>query len=363
MRKTVRPAAQGAAGTARSLRALDELAALRGTLAAHDVKPASGGGNTGVAQPAHTTPSAQTDRTPATSTEDAAWLHAAFSDVAPLRDRGRVELERPKPAPVPRPPTSDTKNTEPAPTASRQGAPRSEAALFRTLMADVTPLRDTGRVEIGVARRRRARDSLQHDATSEDPARDAIPTLLSPDLEQLSDDALFRHAVRGAMRLDQRNRVELPRPQPDPQPIKRSEDERAVMRETMEAPLTLEDRLDIGDEAAFLRPGLPRRVLTDLRRGRWVLQAELDLHGLNREEARSALAEFLTRSLQQGRRCIRVIHGKGIGSPGRQSILKQLSRGWLAQREEILAFCQAGPHHGGEGALMVLLRGPNGNRA
>jgi DNA-nicking Smr family endonuclease len=362
MRKTVRPAARGAAGTARSRRAPDELAALRGTLAARDVEAASGRGNTAVAQTARTTPCAETDHRPATSTEDAAWLHAAFSDVAPLRDRGRIELEPPKPAAVPRPRAPDPNDTEPAPATSRQRAPASEAALFRTLMADVTPLRDTGRVEIGVARRRRARDPARHGAATEDPARDAIPTLLPPDPERLGDDALFQHAVRGAVRLDRHNRVELARPQPDPQPIKRSADERAVMRETMEAPLTLEDRLDIGDEAAFLRPGLPRRVLTDLRRARWVLQAELDLHGLNREEARSALAEFLARSLQQGRRCVRVIHGKGIGSPGRQSILKQLSRGWLAQREEILAFCQAGPHHGGEGALLVLLRGP-GSRA
>jgi DNA-nicking Smr family endonuclease len=362
MRKTARPAARGPAGTARSLRALDELAALRGTRAAPDVEAASARASTAGAETVHPAPIAKTDHAPATSTDDTAWLNAAFSDVAPLRDRGRVELERPKPAPVPRPRAPDTQSTEPAATTCSQGAPTSEAALFRTLMADVTPLRDTGRVEIGITRRRRARDPLQHDATSEDSASDATPTVLPPDPERLSDDALFRLAVRGAVRLDQRNRVELTRPLPAPQPIKRSEDERAVMRETMEAPLTLEDRLDIGDEAAFLRPGLPRRVLTDLRRARWVLQAELDLHGLNREEARSALAEFLARSLQQGRRCVRIIHGKGIGSPGRQSILKQLSRGWLAQREEILAFCQAGPHHGGEGALMVLLRGP-GSRA
>jgi DNA-nicking Smr family endonuclease len=115
----------------------------------------------------------------------------------------------------------------------------------------------------------------------------------------------------------------------------------------------------MGDEAAFLRTGLPRRVLTDLRRGRWVLQGQIDLHGLTRDEARAALAVFLHDALAQGKRCIRVIHGKGHGSPGKVSILKQLSRGWLAQREEILAFCQAGPHDGGGGALLVLLRAHN----
>ena len=80
------------------------------------------------------------------------------------------------------------------------------------------------------------------------------------------------------------------------------------------------------------------------------------LHGMTRDEARLALAEFLCRCLREGRRCVRLIHGKGLGSPGGVGVLKQLSRGWLAQREEILAFCQALPHQGGSGALVILLR-------
>ncbi|HRP97776.1 MAG TPA: Smr/MutS family protein [Rhodocyclaceae bacterium] len=345
------------------MHALDELAALRGERgkSVRDETTARRKPS-GEDTPAAAKPSGKGGPPATTSDEDAALLRAAFSGVAPLRDSGHVELDAPKPAPFPRPREPDTRDTGPTPAPARRAAPGSDAALFRELMADVTPLRDTGRVDVGI--RRRARLGPAHPGTpSDDPARESRPPLLPPDPERLSDEELFHHAVRGAVPIDQHNRVELARPQPEPQPIKRSEDEREVMRETMEAPLTLEDRLDIGEEAAFLRPGLPRRILTDLRRGRWVLQAELDLHGLNREQARAALAEFLARNLQQGRRCVRVIHGKGIGSPGRQSILKQLSRGWLAQREEILAFCQAGPHHGGEGALVVLLRGPSGTRA
>ncbi|HMV19367.1 MAG TPA: Smr/MutS family protein, partial [Rhodocyclaceae bacterium] len=68
------------------------------------------------------------------------------------------------------------------------------------------------------------------------------------------------------------------------------------------------------------------------------------------------LARFIADALLRGRRCLRVIHGKGHGSPGRIPVLKHLSRGWLAQREDILAFCQARPHDGGDGALLVLLR-------
>ncbi len=185
----------------------------------------------------------------------------------------------------------------------------------------------------------------------------------APEAPQPADLALFQHAMSDVQPLDPRHaRVELAPPPPAPAPLKRHADESATLQESLHAPLSFEDRLDMGDEAAFLRPGLPRRVLADLRRGRWVLQGEVDLHGLNREEAREALARFLQASLQRGRRCVRVIHGKGLGSPGRFSILKQLSRGWLAQREEILAFCQAGPHAGGSGALLVLLRAPNGAR-
>jgi len=79
---------------------------------------------------------------------------------------------------------------------------------------------------------------------------------------------------------------------------------------------------------------------------------------MDRDEARLSLAQFLAARLARGERCVRVIHGKGLGSPGRIGVLKQLSRNWLAQREEILAFCQAKPHDGGEGALLVLLRAP-----
>jgi DNA-nicking Smr family endonuclease len=173
----------------------------------------------------------------------------------------------------------------------------------------------------------------------------------------LADPAtLFRQMMHGTEPVDDRNRVELAVPPPLPMPIKRDADERAALDESLATPISLEDRLDTGDEAAFLRPGVPRRVLSDLRRGRWILQGQLDLHGHTRHEARAALVRYLSASLQQGFRCIRVIHGKGLGSPGRFSILKELSRGWLAQREEILAFCQAGPHDGGSGALLVLLR-------
>ncbi len=152
-------------------------------------------------------------------------------------------------------------------------------------------------------------------------------------------------------------RARIDKTPPPPVPRQSALDASAALHESQSTPFSLEDRLDGGDESAFLRSGLPRRVLTDLRRGRWVVQRELDLHSMNRDEARHAVAEFLARSLEHGIRCVRVIHGKGNGSPGRMPVLKHLLRGWLIQRSEILAFCQARPHDGGDGALLILLSG------
>lgn len=127
--------------------------------------------------------------------------------------------------------------------------------------------------------------------------------------------------------------------------------------------MALHDRLEGGDEASYLRNDLAQSVLRDLRRGRWVIHDEIDLHGLNRDEARHLLSVFLFECLHTGKRCVRVIHGKGLSLPGRQSILRQLVRGWLMQRNEILAYCPSRPQDGGEGALMVLLQAPKKTRA
>lgn len=292
--------------------------------------------------------------------DDEAILRSALRDVQPLSAaHRRAELARPQPAPLPRP-KQECADEEPPAATRRQLAPGTDAEFFRFAMEDVEPLARGDRAEMAVGRHRseRPRTALgQRDI----PA--GLPLATLPDPATASAEDLFRYAVRGAQPLDTRHRAEVEKPAPPPQPLQHVADERDALRESLENAPTLEDRLEMGDEASFLRPGLPRRVLADLRRGRWVLQGQLDLHGLNRDEAREALSQFIQACLQQGKRCVRVIHGKGLGSPGKESILKQLSRGWLAQREDILAFCQAGPHDGGAGALLVLLRTANRTRS
>ncbi len=168
---------------------------------------------------------------------------------------------------------------------------------------------------------------------------------------------LFRSAVADAKPI-KNDRVHRETAKPAAVARQREADERAALAQSLHGPIELEDRLEGGDEPNHLRPGLPRQTLHDLRRGRWIVQAEIDLHGLTRDEARLALSRFLTEELARGNRCLRVVHGKGLGSPGRAGVLRTLVRGWLAKRDEILAFCQARPHDGGDGALYVLLKAP-----
>ena len=119
----------------------------------------------------------------------------------------------------------------------------------------------------------------------------------------------------------------------------------------------IETLLLTDDGLSFHRPGVGPDVVSRLRRGHWSIQAELDLHGLRRDEARDRLAAFMREAALRGWRCLRVVHGKGNGSPGREPVLKAKVQRWLGQSDEVLAFTQASGPMGGAGALIVLLRG------
>ena len=172
----------------------------------------------------------------------------------------------------------------------------------------------------------------------------------------LSDEEqmLFRQQVGDAAPLKVAPRADLSPPPPRPIARQRLCDEAAALQ--VHAPIQLADRLEGGDEPTYLHRGVSMQVLRDLRRGRWVIQDEIDLHGHTRDAARGALAHFLTRCLHEGTRCVRVVTGRGLRSPGQVAVLRSLTRNWLAQRQEVLAYCQAKPVDGGEGALIVLLR-------
>ena len=172
-----------------------------------------------------------------------------------------------------------------------------------------------------------------------------------------SAQELLQAALADVTPLPPANRAKLARPRPHPIAAQRQIDEVAVLRDTLSDAPAWEQGLENGEELLFLRNGISAQHLKKLRRGHWVVQDHLDLHGLTVPEARILTAEFLAHCLREGLRCVRIVHGKGLGSPNREPVLKKKVSGWLAQRDEVLAYCQAPQADGGGGAVLVLLRG------
>ncbi len=140
-----------------------------------------------------------------------------------------------------------------------------------------------------------------------------------------------------------------------PVPRQRIEDEKRVIDELFSAEFEPAD-IETGDELLFYRPGVSRSIFKKLRKGQISIQGELDLHGMTVTTAREELAHYLHKCLRSGKRCVRIIHGKGRGSRHGHPVIKNKVNIWLRQRDEVLAFCSARPVDGGTGAIYVLLR-------
>ena len=168
----------------------------------------------------------------------------------------------------------------------------------------------------------------------------------------------FLEALDGVMPLTRRKELppELPRLQAQ------------VVNEEAEAFAQLNDLVSergdfVLDETASTveghAPGVDTRLVRSLKRGDYPVSAELDLHGLGRDAARTAVDRFLADARREGRRCVLLIHGRGLNSEQQLPVLKAQLPGWLQQGRMgrlVLAFCTARPEHGGAGALYVLLR-------
>jgi DNA-nicking Smr family endonuclease len=174
-------------------------------------------------------------------------------------------------------------------------------------------------------------------------------------------DVDITHAFSDVTRLGPSNKAGIARKRPSAVPRQSLADERDALEMSKygnePAPQAWDIGQEIEGEQTFLRPGLGRDVLTGLRRGRWVVQAEHDLHGMTRDEAHDSLADFLLEARARGLRCVRVIHGKGLTSHNREPVLKGKVRRWLSHYNDVLAYCEAPRHAGGSGAVVVLLRG------
>ena len=169
------------------------------------------------------------------------------------------------------------------------------------------------------------------------------------------DSDLFRHAI-GKVRSVINDKVLLtPENKPRPHPVNISADSHAPAWKPDAAAVEVE-KVGLEDSLSFIAPGLQNNVLKKLRRGYFGLDAEIDLHGLNSNEAKRQLLHFLHNCVEESYRCVHIIHGKGYRSADNHPVLKNNLNLWLRQHKDVQAFCSASPKNGGTGAVCVLLQ-------
>ena len=232
--------------------------------------------------------------------------------------------------------------TAPAGTGARASSPRRRSG------PRITDLHDLGAV---------ARQLREEQARLEAEAKERRAAAARREAEH----QLFSRAVGAIRPLRTRERLHLSDPPPLPLPVQHWLDEERVLRESISDDFDVSTLLDTDDQLSFRRPGIGVEITQRLRAGHWSIQRQLDLHGLRVDEAREALGQFIRNAHKNGMRCVRVVHGKGLGSPGKSPVLKSRVQRWLVQKSEVLAFVQARPAEGGAGALVVLLQ-PVGQR-
>ncbi len=198
--------------------------------------------------------------------------------------------------------------------------------------------------------RRALAEAAAQEALLQQQRAEAAPRLLA-------EQKLFENTVGPVHALKSAHARHLHAPEPpEPLPLQLELDEQRVLQEAMSDEFDVSTLLDTDDQLSFRRPGIGLDVTHKLRAGQWSIQRQLDLHGLRVDEAREALGQFIRLSHRTGIRCVRVVHGKGLGSPGKTPVLKGRVLRWLVQKKEVLAFVQARPAEGGAGALVVLLQ-------
>ena len=200
--------------------------------------------------------------------------------------------------------------------------------------------------ELKVALAQRAREDAARREREAEAAR-----------RELAHREQFARAVGPVSHLPDKRRAVRAPIAVEPIPRQRIADEAQALASSLSDELDITTLLDTDADLAYRRDGIGADVLSRLRRGHWSVQRHLDLHGMTREVAREALSLFIRHAERDGLRCVRVVHGKGNGSPGREPVLKGKVRSWLVQKSEVLAFAQASASDGGHGAVLVLLRG------
>ena len=169
------------------------------------------------------------------------------------------------------------------------------------------------------------------------------------------DRDLFRRALGDAKPLRATRRAADVIRKPAPRARFARADEIAALRESLEADID-DTESHSGESLRFHRPSVGKRTMRKLARGSFSVQDEIDLHGMTVAEAKPRLSKFIESCARDGRLCVRVVHGKGLGSGDRGPVLKQKVNRWLRQWDDVLAFVSTRQVHGGTGAVYVLLR-------
>jgi DNA-nicking Smr family endonuclease len=193
-------------------------------------------------------------------------------------------------------------------------------------------------------------------------AAPALPPGDTPAPELTIDDAvLFERAMRSVTPIRATGRVILPPRPAASRTLLRQRRQWASGSEPAPPPAVSDDfapAATADDATHFVRAGHGPDLIRDLRRGKWPMQASLDLHGSTLDQARERLDRFLVSCMTHGIRSVQVVHGKGLGSKDGTPVLKQTVRRWLTQIDTVLAYVECEEVHGGAGAVQVLLRAP-----
>ena len=144
-----------------------------------------------------------------------------------------------------------------------------------------------------------------------------------------------------------------PKPKPKPLPKSQQIDITGKLQEHRDV---FADNVFAEDTLSFIENGLQKDVLKKMRQGYFGADAQLDLHGLTSQQAKQQLLHFLHFCVEDGCRCVHIIHGKGYRSENNVPILKNHLNKWLRQHNDVQAFCSALPKDGGSGAVLILLR-------
>lgn len=170
----------------------------------------------------------------------------------------------------------------------------------------------------------------------------------------IDDAGLFRRLIGPVRPLSGDAEAPSSTARPAPRALQFERDEAAVRGELLDNAFD-PAAIEVGDEIHYLKPGQPSRLLKRLRRGQFSIRAEIDLHQMTAAVAREAIRGFLDDAIRHGETCVRIVHGKGLGSTARGPVLKGLTEQLLRRRADVIAFSSALPAQGGTGAVLVLL--------